>query len=100
MFRQSIDLYLLAGGITVVSAIAGAARSIWESVSLPPAVAMRPPAPLKPLVIRCCVARLVGAEATVGKGLVMKRFRARARGRAGRIETESAFDKSAELKYA
>jgi len=32
------------------------------------------------------VDRLYVAEAYVGKGLVMKRFRARARGRAGRIE--------------
>jgi large subunit ribosomal protein L22 len=32
------------------------------------------------------VDRLVVAEATVGKTLVMKRFRARARGRVGRIE--------------
>ena len=32
------------------------------------------------------VDRLYVAEATVGKGLVMKRFRARARGRASRIE--------------
>jgi large subunit ribosomal protein L22 len=32
------------------------------------------------------VDRLVVSEATVGKSLVMKRFRARARGRAGRIE--------------
>lgn len=32
------------------------------------------------------VDRLVVAEATVGRAFVMKRFRARARGRAGRIE--------------
>jgi large subunit ribosomal protein L22 len=32
------------------------------------------------------VDRLVVAEASVGKSLVMKRFRARARGRVGRIE--------------
>jgi large subunit ribosomal protein L22 len=32
------------------------------------------------------VDRLVVSEATVGKSLVMKRFRARARGRAGRVE--------------
>ena len=32
------------------------------------------------------VDRLVVSEATVGKSLVMKRFRARARGRAGRFE--------------
>ena len=32
------------------------------------------------------VDRLMVAEASVGKSLVMKRFRARARGRAGRIE--------------
>ena len=32
------------------------------------------------------VDRLVVSEATVGKAFVMKRFRARARGRAGKIE--------------
>ena len=36
------------------------------------------------------VDRLVVSEATVGRSLVMKRFRARARGRAGRIEKSFA----------
>ena len=36
------------------------------------------------------VDRLVVSEASVGKSLVMKRFRARARGRAGRIEKSFA----------
>ena len=45
IFRQSIDLYVLAGGVTVAAALAGAARAIWSVVVLPPAVAMRPPAP-------------------------------------------------------
>jgi putative ABC transport system permease protein len=45
IFRQSIDLYFLAGGVTVAAALAGAAKAIWSVVALPPAVAMRPPAP-------------------------------------------------------
>ncbi len=45
IFRHSIDLYLLAGGVTVAAALAGAAKAIWTVVVLPPAVAMRPPAP-------------------------------------------------------
>ena len=45
IFRHSIDLYLLAGGVTVAAALAGAAKAIWTVVILPPAVAMRPPAP-------------------------------------------------------
>ncbi len=45
IFRQSIDLYVLAGGVTVAAALAGAAKAIWSIVVLPPAVAMRPPAP-------------------------------------------------------
>ena len=45
IFRQSIDLYVLAGTVTVAAALAGAAKAIWSTVSLPPAVAMSPPAP-------------------------------------------------------
>lgn len=45
IFRQSFDLYLLAGSVTVAAALAGAAKSIASIVALPPAVAMRPPAP-------------------------------------------------------
>ncbi len=47
IFRQSLDLYVLAGGVTVVAALAGAARAIWSVVTLPAAVAMQPPAPTR-----------------------------------------------------
>lgn len=47
IFRESLDLYLIAGGVTVASALAGAFQSIRRIVSLPPAVAMRPPAPVQ-----------------------------------------------------
>ncbi|CAG0948229.1 MAG: FtsX-like permease family protein [Rhizobiaceae bacterium] len=47
IFRQSLDLYVLAGGVTAVAALAGAARSIWSVVALPAAVAMQPPAPTR-----------------------------------------------------
>ncbi len=45
VFRQSIDLYMLAGTVTVAAALAGAGKAIWTVVVLPPAVAMRPPTP-------------------------------------------------------
>lgn len=45
LFHSSLDLYVIAGGISVAAALAGAARSIWVITTLPPAVAMRPPAP-------------------------------------------------------
>lgn len=47
IFRSSFDLYLLAGGIAIAAALAGAARSILSILSLPAAVAMRPPAPTR-----------------------------------------------------
>ena len=45
IFRQSFDLYMLAGAVTVAAALAGAVKAIWSTVRLPPAVAMSPPAP-------------------------------------------------------
>ncbi len=45
IFRSSFDLYAIAALITVASALAGAAKAIWGAVRIPPAVAMRPPAP-------------------------------------------------------
>ena len=47
IFKQSIDLYVLAAGVTIAAALAGAAKSIWAIAILPPAVAMRPPAPTR-----------------------------------------------------
>ncbi len=45
VFAQSIDLYFIAAFVTIIAALAGAAKAIWTTVKLPPAVAMRPPAP-------------------------------------------------------
>lgn len=47
IFQQSFDLYVIAGGVTVLSALAGGAKAIWTTVALPAAVAMRPPAPVR-----------------------------------------------------
>ncbi|MGE0584705.1 MAG: ABC transporter permease [Flavobacteriaceae bacterium] len=47
VFRESPDLYAIAGLVTVGAALAGAARAILAIVALPPAVAMRPPAPVR-----------------------------------------------------
>lgn len=45
IFRQSLDLYVIAAGVSTAAALAGAGRAIWSVVRLPPAVAMRAPAP-------------------------------------------------------
>ncbi len=45
IFTKSLDLYAIAGSVAVVSSLAGAAKSIWSISNLPPAIAMRPPAP-------------------------------------------------------
>lgn len=45
IFKQSIDLFAIAGGLTIIAGLAGGAKAIYSIVILPPAVAMRPPAP-------------------------------------------------------
>ncbi len=45
IFQGSPDLYLIAAGICVVAAVAGALQAIRTVFALPAAVAMRPPAP-------------------------------------------------------
>ena len=45
LFTWSIDLYVIAGVVGVVAALTGALWAIRKSISLAPAVAMRPPAP-------------------------------------------------------
>ena len=47
LFRESLDLYAIAGGVTIAAALAGAARAIRAVVVLPPAVAMSPPMPTR-----------------------------------------------------
>ena len=45
VFVQSPDLYIAAAAMSLVAAIIGAARALRDVVTLPPAVAMQPPAP-------------------------------------------------------
>ena len=45
IFRESPDLYLIAGMIVVIAALIGALRAIANVVRLSPAIAMQPPAP-------------------------------------------------------
>ncbi|WP_068082622.1 ABC transporter permease [Polycladidibacter stylochi] len=47
VFKQSVDLYLIGIVVSAGSALLGAAKAIYGAASLPPAVAMRPPAPEK-----------------------------------------------------
>ncbi len=45
IFTQNPDIYVVAAGLSLVAAIAGAVRALWGVVNLPPAIAMQPPAP-------------------------------------------------------
>ncbi len=45
VFRSSVDIYLVAAGVSMAAAAAGALKAIAVVFALPPAVAMRPPAP-------------------------------------------------------
>jgi putative ABC transport system permease protein len=47
VFIKSADVYVLAGGLSLVAGIGGAARALQTVVTLPPAVAMQPPAPAR-----------------------------------------------------
>lgn len=47
VFRWSPATWAVAGGVTLVAAFAGAARTVARVVRLPPAVAMQPPAPAR-----------------------------------------------------
>lgn len=45
LFAKSPDLYAIAGALSAAAAAIGAIRALREVVSLPPAIAMQPPAP-------------------------------------------------------
>ena len=45
IFRSNADIYAIAAGVSVASAALGAARAVYATLKLAPAVAMRPPAP-------------------------------------------------------
>lgn len=45
IFRWSVDVYMIAAGVTFAAAVLGGLQAIRTAFSLPAAVAMRPPAP-------------------------------------------------------
>jgi len=45
VFERDADLYVIAAGLTLASALLGALRASLAALALPPAVAMRPPSP-------------------------------------------------------
>jgi putative ABC transport system permease protein len=45
IFRSNPDIYAIAAAISLFAAIIGAAKAVQSVLALPPAVAMRPPAP-------------------------------------------------------
>ncbi len=45
IFAGGVDVYAISAGISIASAVAGAVKALWGVISLPPAVAMQPPAP-------------------------------------------------------
>jgi putative ABC transport system permease protein len=55
-FRPSVKSFLLAGFVSVASALIGALGAVREAAALPPAEAMRPPAP--PMFRRTALSRL------------------------------------------
>ncbi len=60
IFRQSLDLYAIAIGVTVLAALAGAAKAIWNVVQLPAAIAMQPAAPTQYRRLTSSSRRLLG----------------------------------------
>jgi putative ABC transport system permease protein len=47
IFHQSLDLYVIAAATSALAALSGAARAIRSIVTLPAAVAMQPPTPVR-----------------------------------------------------
>ena len=45
IFRRNPDLYVIAAAISGAAAVAGGVRAVYHALTLPPAVAMSPPAP-------------------------------------------------------
>jgi putative ABC transport system permease protein len=45
IFIKSADLYVASAALSVLAAFLGALRGVWETVKLPPAIAMQPPTP-------------------------------------------------------
>jgi putative ABC transport system permease protein len=60
IFQQSADLYAIAIGVTVLAALTGAAKAIWNVVQLPAAIAMLPAAPTQYRRLTAGGGRLIG----------------------------------------
>ncbi|MHA1164884.1 MAG: ABC transporter permease [Alphaproteobacteria bacterium] len=45
IFKRGLDIYVIAAGITIATALLGGGRGIYAALTLPPAVAMSPPLP-------------------------------------------------------
>ena len=45
IFQRGLDIYVIAAGISIATALGGGMRSIYTALTLPPAVAMSPPLP-------------------------------------------------------
>jgi putative ABC transport system permease protein len=45
IFHRGMDIYVLAAGVSIATALAGGVRGIYTALTLPPAVAMSPPVP-------------------------------------------------------
>jgi putative ABC transport system permease protein len=71
VFVQSPDLHLLAAALSIAAAVAGALRAFREIVTLPPAVAMQPPAP--PRFRRLLPVKLAFQDVFPQSGVMMAR---------------------------
>ena len=47
IFQRNPDIYVIAAAISLAAAVAGALRALYSALTLPPAVAMSPPAPIR-----------------------------------------------------
>ena len=68
IFRESPDLYAISAAASIGAVLTGAARAIASILALPPAVAMRPPAPTRYrslLAARSVFARLFSPTTTM-----------------------------------
>ena len=45
IFQRGLDIYVIAAGISIATALGGGMKSIYAALTLPPAVAMSPPLP-------------------------------------------------------
>ena len=47
IFQRNLDVYVLAAGLCIAAAVAGALKSVYQAAALPPATAMQPAPPTR-----------------------------------------------------